>query len=89
MYLNDEYEGGELFFPYFDLKFKPEAGDIVLFPSTFIWAHAALPVESGLKYSAVTMFDYNDKNHNQAQSYSSAASAQGPVAATRGVSVSK
>lgn len=89
MYLNDEYEGGELFFPYFDLKFKPEAGDIVLFPSTFIWAHAALPVKSGIKYSAVTMFDYNDKNHNQVQSYSSETSTQGLSAATRGVSVSE
>ena len=83
MYLNDDYEGGELFFPYFQLKFKPEAGDIVLFPSTYIFAHAALPVTSGTKYSAVTMFDYNDKNHNVGQSYGSP---QQPATASRGVS---
>jgi hypothetical protein len=41
----------------------PAAGDIVLFPSNFLYAHAALPVEQGTKYSAVTMFDYNDINH--------------------------
>jgi len=64
MYLNDDYEGGELWFPYLDLTFKPEAGDIVLFPSTYIFAHAAKPVTSGTKYSAVTMFDYNDRNHD-------------------------
>lgn len=63
MYLNDDYEGGELWFPNFDLKIKPEYGDIVMFPSTYIYAHAALPVISGVKYSAVTMFDYNDKAH--------------------------
>jgi len=83
MYLNDDYEGGELFFPYFQLKFKPEAGDIILFPSTYIFAHAALPVTSGTKYSAVTMFDYNDKNHNVGQSYGSP---QQPSTASRGVS---
>ncbi len=64
MYLNDEYEGGELWFPYLDFEFKPEYGDIVLFPSTYIYAHAAKPVLSGTKYSAVTMFDYNDRNHD-------------------------
>jgi hypothetical protein len=63
MYLNDDYEGGELWFPYLDIKYKPEYGDIILFPSTYIYAHASLPVISGTKYSAVTMFDYNDRNH--------------------------
>lgn len=69
MYLNDEYEGGELWFPYLDLTFKPEAGDVVFFPSTYIFAHAAKPVSSGTKYSAVTMFDYNDRNHDHVSSY--------------------
>lgn len=69
MYLNDEYEGGELWFPYLDLTFKPEYGDIVLFPSTYIYAHAAKPVTSGVKYSAVTMFDYNDRNHDIKSNY--------------------
>jgi Rps23 Pro-64 3,4-dihydroxylase Tpa1-like proline 4-hydroxylase len=62
-YLNDDYEGGELWFNYLGIKFKPKAGDIVVFPSTFIYSHASLPVESGVKFSAVTMFDYNDSNH--------------------------
>jgi hypothetical protein len=69
VYFNDEYEGGELWFPYLDLTFKPEAGDIVMFPSTFIYAHAARPVTSGVKYSGVTMFDYNDRNHDIKGSY--------------------
>lgn len=63
MYLNDDYVGGGLYFPYLNYTYQPEAGDIVLFPSNFIYAHAALPVEEGTKYSAVTMFDYNDKHH--------------------------
>lgn len=63
MYLNDDYEGGELWFPLLDLTIKPEAGDAVFFPSTYIYAHAAKQVTSGTKYAAVTMFDYNDRTH--------------------------
>jgi hypothetical protein len=63
IYINDDYEGGELWFPYLNYTYKPEAGDIVLFPSNFLYAHAALPVKTGTKYAAVTMFDYNDRFH--------------------------
>lgn len=69
VYLNDDYEGGELWFPYLNISFKPQAGDVVLFPSTYIYAHAALKVTSGTKYSAVTMFDYNDNNHRYGLGY--------------------
>jgi Rps23 Pro-64 3,4-dihydroxylase Tpa1-like proline 4-hydroxylase len=69
MYLNDDYEGGELWFPYLNINFKPQAGDIVLFPSTYIYAHSSLKVKSGVKYSAVTMFDYNDNNHKHGIGY--------------------
>lgn len=62
VYLNDDYEGGELWFPYLEIKFKPKKGDIIFFPSTYIYAHGAMPVTSGTKYSAVTMFDYKDNN---------------------------
>lgn len=62
-YLNDGYEGGEYVMPYQDIKFKPEAGDLIIHPSDFIYAHASLPVTKGVKFSAVTMYDYNDRNH--------------------------
>jgi predicted 2-oxoglutarate/Fe(II)-dependent dioxygenase YbiX len=68
-YFNDDYEGGELWFPYLNIAFKPQKGDILIFPSTYIYAHASLPVKSGMKYSAVTMFDYNDNNHKQPMGY--------------------
>ena len=63
MYLNSDYTGGELYYPYFDYTYVPQYGDIVLFPSSYLFMHAALPVKSGIKYSAVTMFSYNDRNH--------------------------
>ncbi len=54
LYLNDDYEGGELEFPYFDVKIKPSAGMYILFPSSFPYAHIAHPVISGTKYAVVT-----------------------------------
>lgn len=63
-YPNDDYEGGELSFPKLGITVKPQAGDLYIFPSTYIYSHVALPVKSGKKYSIVTMLDYNDNTHN-------------------------
>lgn len=56
IYLNDDYEGGELHFPFLDYKLKPKANTAVLFPSNFCFEHEACPVISGTKYAAVTWF---------------------------------
>jgi predicted 2-oxoglutarate/Fe(II)-dependent dioxygenase YbiX len=53
-YLNDDFEGGELEFPNFHVKIKPEPGMLVLFPSNYAYLHIAHPVTSGTKYSMVT-----------------------------------
>ena len=62
-YINDDYEGGELEFQLQNLMIKPEAGDLFVFPSNFMYPHRAMPVHSGTKYSVVTMLDYNKKFH--------------------------
>jgi len=54
VYLNDDYEGGEVEFVNFGLKIKPQAGMMLLFPSTYPYAHIAHPVTSGTKYALVT-----------------------------------
>jgi Rps23 Pro-64 3,4-dihydroxylase Tpa1-like proline 4-hydroxylase len=36
IYLNDEYSGGEISFPEYDLSIKPKAGELVIFPSYFL-----------------------------------------------------
>lgn len=62
-YINDDYEGGELYFDKLNLQIKPKAGDLYLFPSSYIYSHAAMPVTSGTKYSIVTMLDYLEAPH--------------------------
>ena len=49
-YLNDDYQGGELYFPNQNIKIKPEPGSIVVFPSIAPYFHASLPIVSGVKY---------------------------------------
>jgi hypothetical protein len=59
-YPNDDYEGGEISFAKFGIKYKPKAGDFVVFPSAFAYAHASEPVlNDGIKYSLVIMTDRN------------------------------
>lgn len=60
---NDDYEGGELAFSIQGVQIKPEAGDLYVFPSNYMYPHRAMPVHSGTKYSMVTMLDYSDKFH--------------------------
>jgi hypothetical protein len=36
IYLNDDYEGGELIFPEYDIVIKPKYGDLVIFPCHYL-----------------------------------------------------
>lgn len=65
-YPNDNYEGGELYFPLFNVKYKPTAGDFVINPSAFTYAHSSEPVtDDGIKYSLVIMTDRNEFAHRK------------------------
>lgn len=50
MYLNDDMDGGELHFTELDVRIKPKAGSIVVFPSVEPYYHRSTPVISGVKY---------------------------------------
>jgi hypothetical protein len=54
LYLNDDYEGGELEFPAFKIKIKPQTGMLILFPSNFAYRHIAHPITKGTKYAMST-----------------------------------
>lgn len=64
VYLNENYQGGELYFPRLDnLVYKPKIGDIAIFPSNYIYEHASRDMIDGIKYSVVIMTDINTKGH--------------------------
>lgn len=61
IYLNDDFEGGETFFPFIDLKIKPKTGKLVIWENILgnlkknIYSiHAGLPVSKGTKYLILT-----------------------------------
>jgi predicted 2-oxoglutarate/Fe(II)-dependent dioxygenase YbiX len=54
LYLNEEYEGGELEFVNQKYRFKPKTGMLVGFPSGHEYLHAALPTTSGIRYVIVS-----------------------------------
>jgi hypothetical protein len=53
IYLNNDYEGGEIEFVNFGVKIKPKSGTLILFPSNYPYSHVAHPVTSGTKYVVV------------------------------------
>jgi hypothetical protein len=53
-FLNDDFAGGELFFPGLDLSIRPEAGTLVCFPSDHNYVHGVQPVTAGHRYTLVT-----------------------------------
>lgn len=56
-YLNDNYEGGELYFPFLDIAIKPSASELVVFPSTNLFSHEAKPILKGVKYSMANWYN--------------------------------
>ncbi len=54
IYLNEDFEGGELEFKYLNCKIAPKQGLLVAFPSDWRYAHAALPVTRGVKHTIVS-----------------------------------
>ncbi len=54
LYLNEEYEGGSLYFPNQDFRFKPKSGMLAAFPSGHEFLHEAEPTTSGIRYVIVS-----------------------------------
>lgn len=51
--LNDDYQGGDLVF-FDDYKVETKVGDLIIFPSSFLYPHAIKEVTKGTRYSFVS-----------------------------------
>jgi len=56
IYLNSDFEGGEIVFPKQAISIKPRAGMLVAFPSTHNFLHGVNPLISGTRYAVVNWF---------------------------------
>jgi hypothetical protein len=50
-YLNDDYEGGELYFPKQGIEFKPKARAGYFFPGDMNYIHGVRPILKGCRYT--------------------------------------
>ena len=50
-YLNDDYEGGELYFPKQGISIKPKAGAAYFFPGDLNYIHGVSQIKSGIRYT--------------------------------------
>lgn len=60
-YLNDNYTGGEIEFRQSGVSIKPDAGDIVFFPSNFLYIHEVMPITEGTRYSMPHWYHHLEK----------------------------
>jgi predicted 2-oxoglutarate/Fe(II)-dependent dioxygenase YbiX len=51
VYLNDDYEGGDIYFPNQDLSLRPSAGSLVFFPGDVNYLHGVTAVKRGVRYT--------------------------------------
>ena len=54
--INDDYEGGEFSFFGREHIIKASKGDVIMFPSNFVYRHEVLPVTKGTRYAIITWF---------------------------------
>ena len=54
--LNDDYEGGETYFPEQNIKYTPEAGHLIMFPSDLTHPHGVTEVIKGDRYTLPIWF---------------------------------
>lgn len=59
IYPNDDYVGGEIGWPDYNLEIKPKAGDLVMFPANNYYLHYVKNVESGLRFTIPTWYTFD------------------------------
>lgn len=65
LYLNDNYGGGELYFPDHDIEFKPSAGSLITFPGGIENIHGVREITSGTRYTMVSFWDFSDIEYSE------------------------
>jgi len=56
IYLNEDYEGGEIKFVTHGLSFKPNVGDFIVFPGNMHYPHEVTKILSGTRYTLPIWF---------------------------------
>ena len=55
-YINDDYDGGEIVFPDYNLNIKPKSNSLIMFPGNENYLHGVVEVSKGFRYTFGTRF---------------------------------
>jgi len=59
VYLNDDYEGGEIYWPNKNIQYKPRRGSLAIFPGTNEFLHGVREVPEGMRYTVASFFTFD------------------------------
>ena len=63
IYLNESFEGGDIFFPRQKIFYKPKKGTAILFPATTEFVHGVSKIKSGVRFTLTSFWSF-DKGHS-------------------------
>jgi hypothetical protein len=61
LYLNDNYSGGETYYPQYDISVKPSSGKLAIHPGDTNHIHGVSKIEGGMRYTIAAFWTY-DRN---------------------------
>ncbi len=64
-YINDDYTGGEIVFPNLNLKIKPKANSLIIFPGNENYLHEVLKIVEKERYSSSMWFQFTGSAFNK------------------------
>jgi hypothetical protein len=59
IYLNDDYVGGEIYFPNLGIELKPEPRTLIVFPGTLFFLHGVRRVERGMRHTIASFLTFD------------------------------
>lgn len=59
LYLNEEYEGGEIYFPNQSTELRMKANTLAFFPGDAEFLHGVNPITTGIRYTLSTFWGYD------------------------------
>lgn len=65
LYLNENYEGGNLYFPEHDIEFKPKEFSLYVFCGGVENLHGVREITEGTRYTMVSFWDFADAEYSE------------------------
>jgi predicted 2-oxoglutarate/Fe(II)-dependent dioxygenase YbiX len=64
-YINDDYTGGEIYFPDHGLEIKPKPNSLIIFPGNENYLHGVREIIDNNRYSSAMWFQFTGSTFNK------------------------